>query len=90
MKIKKAQLETLIRMSQRYWSGNYRRGMKLDDELMEAECRSRMLYARKTFGEDSGYRLCCLVDAINSAKQKRVTIEDTIKIVEMLGYEVTE
>ena len=90
MKIRKAQLETLIRMSLNYWSYNFWRDGRTDEELMAAMCRSRTLFANKTWGDGFGYVLGNVVDAINGAKQKKVTIEDVIRIFGMLGYEVTE
>lgn len=90
MKIKKAQLETLIRMSQSYWSGDYWTGNGFDHEKAAAVCKGNAIYSNKTFGDMCGYVIRQLVDGIVSGKQKEISVEDIIKIFEMLGYEVTE
>lgn len=87
MKIKKAQLETLISMNREYWSLRV-----FDGETIRSKCRTMHLYATKTFGVDLGK---VLQDVVGGTLRYRglkpdATNEDIYKVLEVLGYEVVE
>lgn len=87
MKIKKAQLDTLISMNRGYWNHDI-----TGIGLIDAKCKAMHLYARKTFGEDFGMELCALVSTIikGNGLKPEATNEDIYKVLEVLGYEVVE
>ena len=87
MKIKKAQLDTLISMHRGYW--NLR---NVDGKLMMAKAQAKLLYTRKTFGYDLGISLDTVIGEIlrYCGLKPSATNEDIYKVLEVLGYEVTE
>lgn len=91
MKIKKAQLITLICMIRNYWTADYFVGCKLDCELMQAKLKSIQMYEEKAFGSNEVSLRDFLMSVIGGFGLKPdATNEDIYKVLEVLGYEVTE
>lgn len=89
MKIKKAQLDTLISMHRLAWADDER---EIDEELIRAQCKSKMIYCEKMFGFFLGWSLDNFLSAImNPMGVRQDAPNETIyKVLEVLGYEVTE
>lgn len=89
MKIKKAQLDTLISMHRLVWEGDE---PQLDEELVRAQCQSKMIYSEKAFGTYLGWSIDNFLSAIMSPLGVRQDAPNEIiyKVFEALGYEVVE
>lgn len=87
MKIKKAQLDTLIEMNRAYWQMDTR-----DEDLLLAKCKAKRVYADEAFGDDLGMIIQDIVSGVLKYRGLKpdATNEDIHKMFEALGYEVTE